>query len=408
MTTPIPVIPLDVVGAIFDILATDNDKREEEFTSLKARALTCHAFLPLCRKHIFASITINGPSLPFTDPPPGTNALRKLLDTTPEIAFHVRKLRFGIKYENEQCFIGLPDIFKRLTRLKSLTLFGCPPGHDWNGMTLPMEDALLCLMNLPALTSLELIWIENFPISALIPCTQLRHFRIAARDIAEIDGSPPAILPVTPIRLEGYDFGFKSATVTKKILEAKRSDGQPIFDLTNLKQFSGHCETREDMNVALSIMRRSHHLTMIHLKFDEQFSFFGFAGMIASSINTLKKLRLETRIDDEHVDPLSGLCDELETMAGKNVLESLEICVNVELDTYCKTGDEWGRLDKILGKSGWSALKRVSLDITIWSYARPEDDDLVRILGTLPQRQFPSLSSSKAIDFAFDVKEDCP
>ncbi|KAF8968099.1 hypothetical protein BDZ97DRAFT_1800859 [Flammula alnicola] len=187
---------------------------------------------------------------------------------------------------------------------------------------------------------------------------------------------------------------------TKKILEAKRPDGQPVFDFTNLEQFSAICyaiQTVDDMDVAQSILRRSHHLTTVHLS--------RFARAIVSSMNTLKKLTFENIMDEELADVLSGLCDELEEMVGKNVLEDLEIFVFILPETDYETGDEWGRLDEILGKSGWSALKRVSLEITIWTYGRPEDDDLERDLRALPQRQFPNLSSGKTVDFHFDVKQ---
>ncbi|KAF8968043.1 hypothetical protein BDZ97DRAFT_1800617 [Flammula alnicola] len=264
---------------------------------------------------------------------------------------------------------------------------------------------MACLMSLPTLTSLDLSWIANFPVSALISCTHLQDFHIDFVDIAEIDDTPHAMLPVASILLEGYSFGYEGAIGTKKILEAKHSDGQSIFAFTNLKHFSATCHTIAAVDIAQSLLRRTRQLTMIRLSIGKQLSFFGLARTIAPSINTLKKLILDIDIDSEHTDPLSGLCAELEEMAGKNVLEYLEICVDVALDQYCKTGDEWGRLDKVLSKSGWSALKRVSLDIMIGSLGRPEDDDLVWVLGTLPQRQFPILSSSKTIDFIFDVKE---
>ncbi|KAF8969233.1 hypothetical protein BDZ97DRAFT_1915577 [Flammula alnicola] len=400
-----PAVPLDIVEVVFDILAFD----DEEFTSLKACSLICRAFLPLCRKHIFASIKIDAPYDHLSEPHqfPYIYLFRNLLTTTPEIADYIRELHFGIRYGDEQYFIGLAEILKGCTRLSSLTLFHRYGKVDWKSLPLPVADALLCLINLPTLTSLELGGMQNFPISVLTPCIQLRHFRIEGLDNAEIDDTPPeaALLSVSSIRLEGYTFGFRSGIGTKKILEANRLDGQPLFDFTDLREFSGDCETIEDMNVALSILRRNHHLTAIHLSIDE-LSFFGLAGTIAPSMKTLKKLTLENIIDDEHADPFGDLCDELEEIVGKTVLEDLELSVRI-MPECRKAGDGWGKLDKVLRKSGWSALKKVSLDIfAIYNYGPFDDhcdDDLERVLRTLPQIQFPFLSSSKTVDFYFDV-----
>ncbi|KAF8968097.1 hypothetical protein BDZ97DRAFT_1800857 [Flammula alnicola] len=157
-----PSIPLDVVGVIFDILAYD----DENFISLKACSLTCQAFLPLCRKYIFASINIDDRA----------DMLWKLT-TTLEIADCVRELHFGIRNGDTWHLIDLPDILKRLTRMSSLTLFYCNAGNlDWKSIPTQMENSLLCLLHLPTLTSLKLCSIENFPISALMLCTHLRHF----------------------------------------------------------------------------------------------------------------------------------------------------------------------------------------------------------------------------------------
>ncbi|KAF8968044.1 hypothetical protein BDZ97DRAFT_1916272 [Flammula alnicola] len=401
MTTPTPVVPFDVIEVILDILAWDYN--EPYFRSLEACSLTCHSFLPLCRKRIFASIKVNGT---YSRRSNRTNMLSDLLTTAPDIADYVRELHFGITNDDEEYFNGLPEILRRLTNLNSLHLFHHGSGKlDWKGLALPIKDAMACLMSLPTLTSLDLSWIANFPVSALISCTHLQDFHIDFVDIAEIDDTPHAMLPVASILLEGYSFGYEGAIGTKKILEAKHSDGQSIFAFTDLKVFSADCRTLEDMDIPQTLLRRTRQLTRIILHI-RHLSFFGLARSIAPSINTLKKLILHINVDSEHTDPLSGLCAELEEMAGRNVLEYLEICVDVEMDMYCKTGDEWGMLDKVLSKSGWSALKRVWLDVVVRSRRRRKDDYLVGVLGTLPQRQFPILSCSKTIDFIFEARED--
>ncbi|KAF8968048.1 hypothetical protein BDZ97DRAFT_1800624 [Flammula alnicola] len=399
---PMPVIPLDVVEVILDTLACEDEFGD--FTVLKACSFTCRAFLPLCRKHIFASITINKPNFwRFAPPSPKTKMLRKLLVTMPEIAGYVRKLRFGIRLGSfgKQDFIGLPEILTRLTRLNSLILLYYGHGFeklDWKIMPLPMTDAMFCLMNLPTLTSLELKYFKNFPISALLPRARLQHLNIEFFDIAEVDDAFPAILPVAPIQLEDYTFGAQCGIGPKGILESRRSDGQLIFDLTNLKKITAYCYVIEDMDVTETILRRNTHLTMIHLSVGNLVTFSGFAAMITPSINTLKKLSFEISVYPTDC-LLAGLGNELEKMAGRNVLEDLAIRVFVG----CKIGDEWGGLDRVLSNSGWPALRRVSLQIVI-SAAR-ESDALLQALENLPQTQLTGLSSSKTTNFDFKVKE---
>ncbi|KAF8956300.1 hypothetical protein BDZ97DRAFT_1925610 [Flammula alnicola] len=368
-----PVIPLDVVGVIFNILARD----DKELISLKGCSLTCKAFLFLCRRHIFASIKINDlyTLVRKRQPSPRTNMLRKLLTTAPHIADYIHELHFGVSNDDLEFFIGLPEILKRLTSLRALILshYGAVQ-LDWKRMTPLLEDALLCLLNLPTLTSLKLRDIKNFPASALIPCTQLRHLALVEVDFLDavkIDDNPPALLPVGPILLEGCTLrGSSTAAAVKKILEAKRSDGRYIFDFEHLSEFSADWAVD---NMAQNVMRRNHYLTTIHLSVVDDASFSGFARAVAPSINTLKKLILDTSINNEAEDPLFGLCDELEEMGGENVLEDMTIRVHVPSGRYCTTGDEWGKLDNVLGKSGWSALKRVSLDIGLWRFGTGPD-----------------------------------
>ncbi|KAF8186415.1 hypothetical protein BJ912DRAFT_971761 [Pholiota molesta] len=152
--------------------------------------------------------------------------------------------------------------------------------------------------------------------------------------------------------------GLKSAVAIMKMCVARRADGKPLFDFSHLNE--------------LSIKLHSEH------HFNEEIG---------------------------SVDPLCGLCNELEEMANKNAIETITIIVDIETDSNCARGDEWGRLDTALGQSGWPKLQRVSLAITIWSYARL-DGELERALGNLPQTQFHKLTASKSLSFEFSVREE--
>ena len=100
---------------------------------------------------------------------------------------------------------------------------------------------------------------------------------------------------------------------------------------------------------------------------------------------------------------------ELEQLSKKNVLESLELKMDVLLDTLsCPDWTAWAAdFDKLLAdNSGFPALRKVTIELT-WYV--PEDcspdygvyDDPWK-LGDM---QFPRLLKSTAIEFAFS--EDC-
>ena len=68
----------------------------------------------------------------------------------------------------------------------------------------------------------------------------------------------------------------------------------------------------------------------------------------------------------------------------------------------CRRGDDWCRLDEVLTRSGWFALRQVSLTIDAVDCGR-RDDELEVALHKLPQTQFPRLSTSKSVSFRFKV-----
>ena len=92
-------------------------------------------------------------------------------------------------------------------------------------------------------------------------------------------------------------------------------------------------------------------------------------------------------------------------MHSKNIIESIMIEVVLDTDVDCKRGNEWGRLDELFTKTGWFALKKLSVAVRIYSYERqsPLGSELELALQKLPETQFVRLSSSKTILFAFEV-----
>ena len=122
--------------------------------------------------------------------------------------------------------------------------------------------------------------------------------------------------------------------------------------------------------------------------------------MLRPSMETLRHLDMAIHVDGLDTDPLAGIPSELEDMRNKNIIEIITIRVRVlAIGNFQRDGD-WGRLDEVLARSGWFALKQVSLSIELDISRR--DVKLEVAFRKLPEIQFPRLSASKSVSFKFN------
>ena len=130
----------------------------------------------------------------------------------------------------------------------------------------------------------------------------------------------------------------------------------------------------------------------------------GFAAsMNASSLSTLRTLRLQHDIGDDNQDPLCGICEEFTIISGCNVIEEIFLEVVVQTDCRCKTGSEWGRLDAVLSR-GFPKLRNVSLDIEICFFSASFPAvALKELVNEIPNKYFPWLSSNIQVTFKFSA-----
>jgi len=249
------VIPLDVYELIIDSLAED----DKELTTMRACSLVSRAFLPLSRKHIFASIKISS-LLRRTSP--SIDKFVHLIERNPEISEYVRKFNYYITTRDH-----IPHTLRELTKLKSLTLWYSSENKPVWRTNWPMRSALLHLMQLPTLSHLKLCWITNFPVSDLIYSSSLKHLKIDHTNFAAEDVVPPSTtpLPRKSVCLCKYSAGLRSASATKKLVEAKRPDGLPIVDFTELTKVTANFDYQEDINVIQPIFIQAKQLEEIDL-----------------------------------------------------------------------------------------------------------------------------------------------
>ncbi|KAF8801606.1 hypothetical protein BYT27DRAFT_7197840 [Phlegmacium glaucopus] len=408
-----PVVPFDILGNIVDILVNDNEKGLQYAEAL---SLTCKSFLPLCRTHIFSTITIT-----TSDALEGLHrgeAFGEFLLTTPDIARYVRKLRIRLYdpcSEPRQFFVRVP---RQLTRLESFTILEHSlRQNDWNYIPLSMRYLLLDFIHIPTLNHLDLRSLRNFPISHLIPSPNLKHLSTTNLFLVDEGDAATALAPFKPIKLRVLDIALRGLTAHRvlppqtRFLAAIHSGRWPILDLTGVQKIS-----LEFPNIFLTIPLRqvfqnTRQLTDIHLLVDEGcFRALKLAKTIVPCIETLSRMHLVIASDGPSLPTsgmasLSDVCHELEDIAGKNKLDSLKIEICMDRNEYGLLGDEQlGRLEKTFLKSGWPMLKNLYLDFVVYNFGQEDDSFFEMGLEKLRQTQFADLKSSKTIDFRFSVR----
>ena len=103
---------------------------------------------------------------------------------------------------------------------------------------------------------------------------------------------------------------------------------------------------------------------------------------------------------------LAGLCEELEAMAGHNMLETLFLEVKVDgYETEVYVGSIIQNVEKVLVKPGWSSLKQVSFKISIACCSVPQEisTNLSEVLQSLPDKYLNHLSKLESIIFNFSA-----
>jgi len=103
---------------------------------------------------------------------------------------------------------------------------------------------------------------------------------------------------------------------------------------------------------------------------------------------------------------LAGLCEGWEAMAGHNMLESLsfDLQVDDQGETEDSIGSEVQRMEKVLVKPGWSALRQVSFKITLIHWGTGPNLELYNALvQSFPDKFLNYLSKLDSVAFDYSV-----
>ena len=159
-----------------------------------------------------------------------------LIERNPEIGEYVHKSDYCIATHDHM--FPIPRTLRKLTKLRSLTI--------WYN-TKKKEDSLTHASR----TSLsQAVLDREFPRLQSYSWLQFKHLVIENTDFAKEDVVPPSTtpLPRKSVLLREYNAGLRSASATKKLVEAKRPDGLAIVNFTKLTKVTANCDNQEDID----------------------------------------------------------------------------------------------------------------------------------------------------------------
>ena len=254
-----PRLPLEVIERIIDDVAPDPEYDDIVYNnlsseSIKVCALVCHSLLPLCRKHIFASVTLNAGRSPAT-----SDDLNHLLLNSPHLAVYIRELNYHVikKEFGPKRSPWLLSMFKKLVGLQKLRIsyFPAAGGRKLNWIAFPERMVLLPLLHLPTLTSICLEGIRNFPLAHLAGCANLKRLEIQSLECSNGVGKFLEVLPPTPVMLERLEICMGNVKPVQRLCDARRPDGKPIIDFSSLRKIRAEVARLDSMTELFGLCR---------------------------------------------------------------------------------------------------------------------------------------------------------
>jgi len=393
------MVPLDVIEIIMEILAGNND-----VASLKTCSLACRAFSGVCQKHIFSSIELNSTKRPSKQP---ARRFKRLLDKNPSIAGYVRSLDYVSHFDSQRG----PPILQRLHRVNNFT-FGfndyetfMEGKQDWEKIRPSLKSSLATFIQSNSIVELSLLNIKNLPVTILMYFPHLLRLGLQNVSVADIPLPKGFYKPKKAPNLVSIWIRNSSLGPIRKYLQPGVT---PILDLTRLEDLSVVLEDgRTGIDVIKHILMPSENLKS--LSFSGAYPDLDFMGNFASvltsgSLKTLKTVKVFPMLETEETDPYIHFTQELEQIAGKNVLETLLFEIDIETDRRCTTeSSRWAQLDLVLSQpNAFPFLRRVELKISIWRWSRPTDEFQAR-LEEIGGNDFMGIRANKAFGFKFEV-----
>ena len=387
-----PVLPFDIITVIIDIIGENKDT-----DLLKDLALVSQSFLHICSKHLFSTVELHdtGPAHYLTA---SNKGFIKLLKSRPSVVEYIRKLTYktvhGKRFQSPPI---LPVLLRTIPYLNCLTI---ATADDWKTLDCSLKSALLHLMHLPTINYIDLSFIRNFPLPSLTSCVHLHRLDIHhLLDAHELKLKDSFEIVQSEMRLREFHIS-ESSLPTMKLLNAKLQDGRPAFNFMDLGRLSLSFVESEDEQIIRYLLQNAQSLEELHLSVDCRRNLVGLLSPSARS-GTLKVLDLTVFLYRFCTPPLAGLCEEFEAMSGRNKVEALFFEVKVDAhESEDFIGSVIQKVEEVLVRPGWSALKQVSFKISCLSRANRAKAEALRYL---PDEYLRRLSKLQSIAFTYSV-----
>ena len=398
------VLPFEIIALIIDIVGENNDT-----DLLRKLSLVSHSFHSICSKHLFATVELSDIDQHYRVAR-SKKGFIKLVKSRPDVVKYIRKLKYNIQilsypsttFNDDRLLSSiLPNLFRTISHLNCLTIAASQ--IDWNLMDSSLTSALLYLMHLPTINHIDLSYIQGFPVSSLTPCINLH--RLGISNLGPFYGPEEEVFSEIVIQSEMIpeirEFHTSaSPLLTTKLLHAKNQDGQPAFDFTDLRRLSTCLEDEKNLQYFL---QNAKSLEKLHLSVRRGQSVVMLYDILSPSARTLKALDFTVSIYNSFPQSLAGLCEGLETIAGRNMLESLSFEVLVDdHEAEDTVGSYLQSVEKVLVKPGWSALKQVSFKVTISSWGGSAEP-YKALVQSLPDKYLSQISTLESVAFNFSV-----
>jgi hypothetical protein len=397
-----PVLPFDIINLIIDIVG---EKKDTDL--LKELALVCHSFLHICSKHLFATIELHDAVSASINYRPSKKGFIKLLKRRPDVVKYIRQLSYKVnstrglvcprlnsRFDHNDHLLS--SILLTIPRLNCLKI-NCSQFH-WSSLSSSLRSAFLHLMHLPTLKHVDLSYIHSFPLSYLTPSVNLLRL-----DISHLSGGSAEFFGQSEMMPKIREFHTSQSTLlTTTLLQAKMQDGRPVFNFMDLRLLSMSFTWGNDVQNYQYLLQNAKLLEKLHLSVGAGRS---LVGVLSPSARNLKVLSLSIPLYSIGGLPLGGLCEELEAMAGDNMLEvlSCEVCVYPS-HTKDIIGSVIRNVEKVLIKPGWSSLRQISLKLSCRANTEPNHGRMLsEALQSLPDEYLSLLSKLESVAFDYSA-----
>ena len=414
-----PVLPFDIIELIIKAVGGNEDTN-----LLKELALVSHSFHQICSKHLFATIELDAASVPRRHAASSKKRFVELLNSRPDVVKHIRELRYTISCDDSSNFDNEDDLFspilsnflRTIPSLNYLRITSLMTSSDWNELNPSLTSTFLHLMHLPTVNHIDLSFIGNFPLSSFTPSVNLHRLdisRVGPPDPIQVreDGSLLFVQSGMMPKLREFHISC-SDLMAKQMLLAKGQDGRPAFNFMDLVRLWMPFVKLEDVWNTRYALENARLLEKLHLHLGvvSNRSLVELHDILSRRARTLKFLDLAVSLYNKRTSVLlGGICEELEALAGHNMLEALSFIVYFDgHETEDLIGSIIQKVEGVLVKPGWFALRKVSfkLEVSFWTMAA-ERDGLTKLsesLLSLPDKYLSYLSKLDSVAFDYSVE----